>query len=200
MSSSSSRSAGENASSYRGHAKGEAEDVLDILAADHRKVLKMFDQFKKLKEKKGNQRELQTLVENACAEVTIHVQVEEELVYPAVRKAIKEDDLMNEALVEHASARQLINELAAMQPGDALYEAKFTVLGEYLRHHIQEEEKEMFPKVQKSRLALEALGEEVMQRKEELREELGIAFEALGGEGGEQDMAGSHRSERRSVH
>nr|WP_246860793.1 hemerythrin domain-containing protein [Noviherbaspirillum sp. UKPF54] len=136
----------------------------------------MFDEFEQMKEDNDPDDESkQLLVENTCAELTIHAQVEEELFYPALREAIDDLDLLDEAEVEHASAKQLITELAAMQPEDDLYDAKFTVLGEYVKHHIQEEEKEMFPKAKKADLDLEGLGDEIRQRKLELREELGIA-------------------------
>lgn len=175
-SSSSKSSSKTKATSYRGHAKTEQQDALDMLADDHKRVIRMFDEFEQMKEDNDPDDEAkQLLVESACAELTIHAQVEEELFYPALREAIDDLDLLDEAEVEHASAMQLITELAAMQPEDDLYDAKFTVLGEYVKHHIQEEEKEMFPKAKKADLDLEALGDEIRQRKLELREELGIA-------------------------
>ncbi|GAB3549011.1 hypothetical protein GCM10027343_30210 [Noviherbaspirillum agri] len=190
---SSSRSTG------RGTAKGSSQDVLHLLAEDHKRVLKMFDQFEKLKEKNGEDEEtMQQLVETACAELTIHAQVEEEVFYPAAREAIDDMDLLDEAEVEHASARQLMTELAAMQPGDDLYEAKFTVLGEYVKHHIQEEEKELFPKVKKSDLDLMELAEEVRERKMELRDELGVMSDE---EDEEDETESSSRSQtRKNIH
>jgi hemerythrin-like domain-containing protein len=162
--------------SHRGHAKSGQQDALDILAEDHQKVLKMFEQFRKMKKKaNADEEEMQVLVETACAELTIHSQVEEELFYPAVRDAIDADDLLDEAEVEHASAKQLITELAAMQPGDDLYDAKFTVLGEYVKHHVDEEEHEIFPKAKKAKIDLEALGDDLRTRKQELRDELGVS-------------------------
>ncbi|MGE5652047.1 hemerythrin domain-containing protein [Noviherbaspirillum sp. UKPF54] len=173
---SSSSKSSSKATSYRGHAKTEPQDALDVLADDHKRVVRMFDEFEQMKEDNDPDDESkQLLVENTCAELTIHAQVEEELFYPALREAIDDLDLLDEAEVEHASAKQLITELAAMQPEDDLYDAKFTVLGEYVKHHIQEEEKEMFPKAKKADLDLEGLGDEIRQRKLELREELGIA-------------------------
>ncbi|HJV51035.1 MAG TPA: hemerythrin domain-containing protein [Noviherbaspirillum sp.] len=162
--------------SYRGHARTEPQDALDILADDHKRVLGLFDEFAQMKEDNDPDDEArQLLVESTCAELTIHAQVEEELFYPALREATDALDLLDEAEVEHASARQLITELAAMQPEDDLYDAKFTVLGEYVRHHIQEEEKQIFPKAKKAELDLEGLGDDIRQRKLELRDELGIA-------------------------
>lgn len=183
----------------RGAAKGSSQDVLHLLAEDHKRVLKMFDEFEELKEENSEDEEaMQQLVELACAELTIHAQLEEEIFYPAAREAIDDMDLLDEAEVEHASARQLITELAAMQPGDDLYEAKFTVLGEYVKHHIQEEEKELFPKVKKSELDLMELAEEIRERKLELREELGV----MSDEEDEEDEidASSRNQTRKNIH
>lgn len=162
----------------RTSSKGSEDDALHILAEDHKKVIELFDEFERMKEDEETDEESkQVLVETACAELTIHAQVEEEIFYPAARDAIEDMDLLDEAEVEHASAKQLITELAAMQPGDDLYDAKFTVLGEYVKHHIQEEEKELFPKIKKAELDLEELGREISERKMELREELGVPAE-----------------------
>lgn len=165
-------------SSSRGASRASSQDALHMLAEDHKKVIDMFDEFKKL-QKKGDADEeaRQLLVETACAELTIHAQIEEELFYPAARDAIDDMDLLDEAEVEHASAKQLISELAAMQPDDDLYDAKFTVLGEYVKHHIEEEEKQLFPKIKKSEIDLMELAEEMRERKLELREELGVISE-----------------------
>lgn len=162
-------------STRRSVAKTSSEDALHILAEDHKNVIEMFDEFAQLKKKNDNDEEAkQMLVESACAELSIHTQVEEEIFYPAARDAIDDMDLLDEAEVEHASARQLITELASMQPDDDLYDAKFTVLGEYVKHHIEEEEKQLFPKLKKVKIDLVELGEEIRERKLELREELGI--------------------------
>lgn len=163
-------------SSAKAGQHGTAEtDALVLLAEDHKKVQQLFDEFEKLTKKEEQDDEAkQMLVEMACAELTIHAQVEEEIFYPAMRQALEESDLLDEAEVEHATAKQLIGELNAMQPGDDLYEAKFTVLGEYVKHHVQEEEKEIFPKAKKQKAALDGMAEEIRQRKMELREELGL--------------------------
>jgi len=161
--------------SPRAAGKAASQDALRLLAEDHKKVKKMFDEFEKIKDKEDiDDEQKQLLVETACAELTIHAQLEEELFYPAARDAIDDMDLLDEAEVEHASAKQLISELATMQPGDALYNAKFKVLGEYVKHHIEEEEKELFPLIKKSELDLAELAEEMQERRMELREELGF--------------------------
>jgi hemerythrin superfamily protein len=167
-----------------------------MLAEDHKKVKKMFDQFEKIKEEDDDAKQM--LIEKCCAELTIHAQLEEELFYPALRNTIEELDLVDEAEVEHATAKQLISELSSMQPGDALYEAKFTVLGEYVKHHIEEEEKEIFAKAKKSGLDLEAMAEEAKERKMELREELGLDLQDREEESAE--LGQDKPAKRRSIH
>ena len=142
-------------------------DAIAMLIADHKKVQKAFKDFEKLKEG-NNKRAKSDIVRQTCADLTVHATVEEEIFYPAARKAIKDADLMDEATVEHAGAKDLIAQLESMQPGDDLYDAKFTVLGESIDHHGKEEQNEMFPKVRKTKLDLNALGEQMAQRKAEL--------------------------------
>ncbi len=145
-------------------------DAIALLTEDHKKVKKLFSDFKKLKEDGGGD-EKSRLVNMICTELTIHAQIEEEIFYPAVREAIDEDDLMDEADEEHASAKSLIAQLESMEPEDDHYDAKVTVLGEYIDHHVKEEQDEMFPKVKKAKLDLQALGMEMQQRKLELQAE-----------------------------
>lgn len=142
-----------------------ASNAITMLTDDHKKVKKLFKDFEKLKEK-GDAADKEALVEQICAELTVHAEVEEELFYPAAREAINDDDLMNEAEVEHASAKDLIGQLQEMDSSDPTYDAKVTVLGEYINHHVEEEEKEMFPKAKKAKLDLEALGEEMAALKQ----------------------------------
>ena len=142
-------------------------DAIDMLIADHKKVQKAIKEFDKLKA--GNDKRAKSgIVRKTCADLTVHTKIEEEICYPAARKAIKDGDLMDEATVEHAGAKDLIAQLESMQPGDDLYDAKFTVLGESVNHHVKEEQTEMFPKVRKTKLDLDALGEKMAQRKTEL--------------------------------
>jgi len=143
-----------------------APNAINLLIEDHAKVRKMFKQFEKMKEKMDDA-EKSELVQQICMELTLHTQVEEEIFYPAAREAIEEEDLMDEAEVEHASAKELISQLQGMQPSDELYDAKVTVLGEYVEHHVKEEEKEMFPKVRKARVDLEHLAEQIEERKQQ---------------------------------
>ena len=111
------------------------------------------------------------MVETICNELTVLAQIEEEIFYPAMREAFEHADLIDEAAVEHASIEQLVEELQGMGPGEGLYAAKVKVLGEYVRHHVKEEEGEIFPKARKSKLDLVVLGEQLQSRKQELQSE-----------------------------
>ena len=146
--------------------KSSKSDVLSLLKADHDKVRKMFKEFEKLEA--DDSEEKAQLVKQTCAELKVHTQIENEIVYPAIRQAIEDDDMMDEALVEHEAAEELISQLEQLQPGDELFDAKFTVLGEYVNHHIAEEQKKMFPKAKKADIDLVSLGEQVAERKKEL--------------------------------
>lgn len=192
-----SKSSSKSTSKSAPRGKASSQDALHLLMEDHKKVQEMFEEFEQMKEAgELDDDTKQQLVEDACTELTIHAQVEEELFYPAARDAIDDMDLLDEAEVEHASARQLITELAAMQPDDDLYDAKFTVLGEYVKHHIQEEEKQLFPKIKKAELDLDELGEEIRQRKVELREELGVPS----ADEDDYDEGDTHKPSQRKVH
>lgn len=146
-----------------------AKDAIAILIEDHKKVKKMFMDFDKLMKSGGNEAEKGALVEKICEELIVHTHLEEEIFYPAVRAAIDDDDLMDEADVEHAGAKDLIAQLEAMEPGDDHYDAKVTVLGENIDHHVKEEQDEMFPKAEKAKLDLAALGQKMLERKRELK-------------------------------
>lgn len=146
--------------------KSTSPDAIELLKEDHATVKKAFKEFEKIDhEDTATMKEMVTMV---CNELKVHTTIEEEIFYPAVREAIEDEDLMNEAQVEHQSAKDLIAQLEGMEPDDPLYAATFTVLGEYVQHHVKEEESEMFPQVKKAKLDLEALGEKMMARKETL--------------------------------
>jgi hemerythrin superfamily protein len=144
-------------------------DAIALLTTDHKKVKKLFADFSKIGEGDAGNAAKAALVEQICMELSLHAQVEEEIFYPAVRAAIKNDDLMDEADVEHAEAKHLIAQLKAMKPTDDHYDAKVTVLGESIDHHIKEEEGEMFPKATKAKVDMAALGAALTQRKHELQ-------------------------------
>jgi hemerythrin superfamily protein len=143
------------------------QDAIALLTADHREVADMFEQFDQLGDRATASKE--KLKDKICKALIAHTTIEEEIFYPAVREKIEEgEDMVDEAVVEHAAAKDLIKQLQEMQPDDELYDAKVKVLGEQIEHHVKEEEKEMFPKVKKSGLDLLALGQEMAMRKQEL--------------------------------
>lgn len=144
------------------------QDAISLLTADHAKVKKLFKEFADLKEENGADEDKSVLVAQICVELKIHTAIEENIFYPAVRGAIDDDGLMDEALVEHAAAKELIVQLENMDPDDELYDAKVTVLGEQIQHHVREEESEMFPKAHKAKIDGEALGAQMAERKAEL--------------------------------
>ncbi|MDN5942630.1 MAG: hemerythrin domain-containing protein [Nitrospira sp.] len=137
--------------------------VLTMLKADHKKVKAMFAEYKD-----ATPRKQQEIAQTAIEEMEIHAGLEEGLVYPAIRKGTRNDDLMNEANEEHHLVHVLIAELKELEPSDEAFKAKFTVLGELVKHHVKEEEGEMFPQAQKAKIDWEALEDEVMERKEQL--------------------------------
>jgi hemerythrin superfamily protein len=142
-------------------------DAIALLTADHKEVKTMFEQYDKLGDRANAAKK--KLADQICAALTVHTTIEEEIFYPALRAASKDAaDLLDEAEVEHAGAKDLIAQIEEMDPEDDLYDAKVKVLGEQVDHHVGEEEGEMFPVAKKARLDLVALGEEMATRKEEL--------------------------------
>ena len=151
----------------------QAQDAIAMLTADHKKVKKLFADFDKLKDA-GSDEDKASIVDQICNELKIHTELEEEIFYPAVRKAIDDGDLMDEALVEHAGAKDLIAQLEDASPEDDLYDAKVTVLGEQIGHHVKEEEGDMFPKAKKAKVDTEALGATMLKRKITLMKKMGM--------------------------
>jgi hypothetical protein len=145
------------------------QDAVELLDADHKAVKAMFEDYKKLAENDAAGAKRKALADQICMELTVHAKIEEEIFYPPVREAIRDEDLMDEAEVEHAGAKDLIAQILMMQPEEELYDAKVTVLGEYIDHHVKEEREEMFSKVRKTSLDLVTLGEALRIRKEELK-------------------------------
>ncbi len=152
-------------------------DAVDLLDADHIAVKKLFNSYKKLCEAEASGEDKQAVAEQICQELTVHAQIEEEIFYPQVRDAINDDALLDEAEVEHATAKDLIAQISGMSPDDDLYDARVIVLGEYIDHHVKEEREEIFVKARKSDLDLAALAEELDQRKAELMEEYKAAHD-----------------------
>ncbi|MDX3907621.1 MAG: hemerythrin domain-containing protein [Pigmentiphaga sp.] len=140
--------------------------ALSLLLDDHRNVKKLFKQFKEA----SSDREKADIAQTVCKELTIHTMLEEEVFYPLVRREGGQpfSDMLDEAVVEHASAKDLIAQIQSMKPGDDMYDAKVTVLCEYINHHVKEEEEEMFPKIVAKKIDLREAAEMMSARKEEL--------------------------------
>ena len=147
-----------------------AEGAIEILKEQHDKVKKAFKEFEKLDREDGETQ--QQLVQTVCEDLKLHATLEEEIFYPAVREAIDDEDIMNEAQVEHETAKMLIEQLENMGADDPNFHATFTVLGEYIMHHVKEEEGEMFPEAKKTDLDMEELGARMKQRMQELMGEM----------------------------
>lgn len=148
-------------------------NAIDLLKEDHARVRKLFKAFEKAKE--GDHEAIEDIITTACTELKVHSKIEEEIFYPAVRaKADHElEELLNEAKVEHGSVDALVQKLSSVKMDDEMYKANFTVVVEYVKHHVQEEEKEMFPKVRKLKgLDLNDLARQLRARQEKLMGEL----------------------------
>jgi hemerythrin superfamily protein len=145
----------------------QPKDAVALLKADHDNVKSLFKQYDALGDRAhASKKKLATQI---CLELTKHATAEEEIFYPAVRGADRDnEDIIDEATVEHASAKELIAQILSMEPGDDLYDAKVKVLSEQIEHHVKEEESEMFQKARDSDLDLVALGEQIAARKDEI--------------------------------
>jgi hemerythrin superfamily protein len=140
-------------------------DAISILKEDHRTVEELFARF----EKARGESQKEKLASEICTQLKVHAQIEEEIFYPAVREAIEDADLMNEAEIEHASAKDLIAQIESASPSDEKFDSLVTVLSEYIKHHVKEEEGEMFKQVRASELDLADLAVELQERKNELQ-------------------------------
>ena len=149
--------------------KGAAQNAFDVLEHDHREVEEWLDEYDELE--RDDERKAD-LAEKICMALKVHTQIEEEIFYRAARDATKDDDLLNEAIVEHAAVKNLIQEIEDMEIGEELYDAKMRVLGEMVKRHIREEEEELFPELQSSKMDLNAVGKELAERKQELMEKM----------------------------
>ena len=143
-------------------------DATILLTRDHTEVHKLFKRYEKLADAEADASERQELAQQICEMLKAHAQIEEEIFYPAAREAGVEEDLMDEADVEHASAKDLIAQIEASDPDADHYDAKVKVLGEYIDHHVEEEEGEMFPKCRRAKMDLAGLATELAARKAEL--------------------------------
>lgn len=148
-----------------GKASARPDDAVSLLMADHREAEDLFKQYEKAKD---DAKKKQAIALKVIAALRVHMVLEEDIFYPASRPFVDEQDTVNEAEVEHASAKSLMDQIEAMSPDDDYYDAKVKVLSEVIEHHVEEEETEYFPELRKSEMDLKALGEEMKARKAEL--------------------------------
>jgi len=140
------------------------KDAIALLKADHEAVSSLFADY----EKTHSVARKKTLVSEICTALSVHSQIEEEIFYPDVKAALRDKLLVPEATVEHAGVKDLIAQIEGIDPDGEMYDAKVKVLSEYVKHHVKEEQNEMFPKVKESSLDLVELGTRMASRKADL--------------------------------
>ena len=150
--------------SYINSSAKNQQDAIALLKADHKIVDDLFKQFETAKSINVKKQ----LVDQICKELTIHAKVEEEIFYPAVQKALKDHELVPEAIIEHSSLKVLIAAVKGVEPNGDMYDAKIKVMSEYVKHHVKEEEREMFPEAKDTNLDMIELGRIMDKRKEQL--------------------------------
>jgi hypothetical protein len=149
--------------------KKQTPDAIDMLDADHLSVHAMFQSYRELVRTRATPLQRRALAEEICMELTIHAKLEEELFYPAVRDALNDDELVDEAEDQHGSQREFVAQILATQPEDELYDARVAVLSEYVERHVHKEREQVFNRVLASRIDLQSLGRSIAVRREELR-------------------------------
>jgi hemerythrin superfamily protein len=144
-------------------------NALEFLKHQHDEVDEMFSRFEEIKDN-GDDAQKEDLVARICEALTIHAQIEETIFYPAARRAVQEQgqELLDEAAVEHQTLKDIVGRLEMAPTSDPLYDAGVKVLSEYTKHHVREEENELFPKVRQTNLDLDALGRQLAERQQEL--------------------------------
>jgi hypothetical protein len=145
-------------------------DAISLLKEDHRKVEELFESFEKARDSDRKEK----LVRKICTELMIHATIEEEIFYPACAGQIEDEDVLDEAYVEHDGAKVLIAEISKGSPDDDFYDAKVKVLQEEIEHHVEEEEKRLeglFAQARKAELDMDALGQDLAARKAQLTDE-----------------------------
>jgi len=144
-------------------------DAVDLLTDDHLEVSAGFKQYEKLAKQEAAAAQRRSLAQSLCDMLKTHTAIEEEIFYPAARRAGIDASLLDEADIEHASAKELIAQIEAGTPDDDRYDARVKVLGEYVTHHVVEEQTELFPKCRRTGMDLAALGGELAARKTALQ-------------------------------
>lgn len=147
-------------------------DALELLAGDHDQLQRLFETYAELVVADADEADRAQVVAELCRLLTVHAQIEQEFFYPAARRALDDEDLVDEAEVEHDGVRELVEELQAMAPYDQLYDDRVRLLEESVSHHVAEEERELFPQLRAAGIDLESLGEQMAARREDLLAEL----------------------------
>ncbi|HTI85281.1 MAG TPA: hemerythrin domain-containing protein [Alphaproteobacteria bacterium] len=169
--SSRSKSRGRSGRKSRSQGTSQPKDALALLRADHEMVSELVDKYERGKNRADNDKK-ERLAQQICEELTIHAQIEEEIFYPAVREANEEaEDALADAEVEHGSIKKLIEEIEGSSPDSELFDAQIKVLGEYVKHHVKEEQTEIFRMAREADIDLKDLGHELAARKAELKGE-----------------------------
>ncbi len=150
-----------------------SQDAIVLLKADHQEAKELFEKYENVKEDASDDLKME-IAKKVCGALLIHMEIEEKIFYPRVRQKIDDSDLMNEALVEHDGAKSLIKQIGELKPGDPMFDAKMKVLSEQIEHHVEEEEKEMFPKARQSGVDLLELGVQLLEAKNRMRIENGL--------------------------
>ena len=145
----------------------KSQDAIQLLRQDHDEVRKMFEEFESADEDRKFE-----LAAEICQALTVHSTIEEEIFYPQVRAAINAEDLMSEAEIEHDSIKQLIERVQTGEVDEIQLTAMMKVMNEYVNHHVNEEQRKIFPRVRRAELDLEAMGRELLERKTELESDL----------------------------
>ncbi len=140
------------------------QEATAMLRADHKRVSELFALYEKARAATKKQQ----LVEQICTELTIHAQLEEEIFYPAVKQALKDHELVPEATVEHDTLKDLIAQVRGVPAEGEMFDAKIKVMSEYVKHHVKEEQNEMFPKAKATKLDMKELGAKMFDRKQQL--------------------------------
>ena len=152
------------ASTAKKSAAPKAQEATAMLRADHKRVSDLFAQY----EKTRSVPKKKEIVSQICTELSVHAEVEEEIFYPAVKQALKDKELVPEATVEHATLKDLIAQVKGVEPDGEMFDAKIKVLSEYVKHHVKEEQNEIFPKAKMTALDMNELGAQMAARKKEL--------------------------------
>jgi hemerythrin superfamily protein len=142
----------------------KVQDAISLLRADHKLVSTLFAEY----EKTRSTSKKKMLVSQICSELSVHAQVEEEIFYPAVKKALEDKEMIPEATVEHATLKALIGQVEGVEPDGEMFDAKIKVMSEYVKHHVKEEQNEMFPKAKATKLDMVDLGSRIAERKKML--------------------------------